>query len=146
MAQSATVLIPDLMGLFWILNRLNWTPMPKCLNPRFDGAFLNWLMRWSSFGSKGLNPRFDGAFLNYKVNMVTTEKYSLNPRFDGAFLNSMAAASAISPMVLIPDLMGLFWITNWCAYWTVCDSLNPRFDGAFLNFQDTIEHRIVQTS
>ena len=35
----------------------------------------------------GLNPRFDGAFLNFKIGRLTMLISSLNPRFDGAFLN-----------------------------------------------------------
>ena len=34
-----------------------------------------------------LNPRFDGAFLNYKLTEKYIEHFGLNPRFDGAFLN-----------------------------------------------------------
>ena len=34
------------------------------LNPRFDGAFLNFDFSELSGALKGLNPRFDGAFLN----------------------------------------------------------------------------------
>ena len=37
------------------------------LNPRFDGAFLNWNMAKAVAGITGLNPRFDGAFLNLKL-------------------------------------------------------------------------------
>ena len=39
-------------------------------------------------------------------------------------------------LVLIPDLMGLFWITKSATRWTTYLSLNPRFDGAFLNYQE----------
>ena len=35
-----------------------------CLNPRFDGAFLNSTNQRNKHGSNCLNPRFDGAFLN----------------------------------------------------------------------------------
>ena len=34
-----------------------------------------------------LNPRFDGAFLNYKMSVLMQWDKRLNPRFDGAFLN-----------------------------------------------------------
>ena len=34
-----------------------------------------------------LNPRFDGAFLNFIKPMATAKAAGLNPRFDGAFLN-----------------------------------------------------------
>ena len=39
-ATASPVLIPDLMGLFWISSS-NTTPWQMRLNPRFDGAFLN---------------------------------------------------------------------------------------------------------
>ena len=39
------------------------------LNPRFDGAFLNYTGNYSAASNTGLNPRFDGAFLN--CNCVT---------------------------------------------------------------------------
>ena len=35
----------------------------------------------------GLNPRFDGAFLNYITASMMRKTMCLNPRFDGAFLN-----------------------------------------------------------
>ena len=35
----------------------------------------------------GLNPRFDGAFLNFKKVRNVMLDPRLNPRFDGAFLN-----------------------------------------------------------
>ena len=41
------------------------------LNPRFDGAFLNYETRFYGQNCKGLNPRFDGAFLNYIVPYST---------------------------------------------------------------------------
>ena len=57
------------------------------LNPRFDGAFLNWI-DCSIMGTVvRLNPRFDGAFLNCKWPLSRRRFGSLNPRFDGAFLN-----------------------------------------------------------
>ena len=34
-----------------------------------------------------LNPRFDGAFLNFKDFFEPVKMACLNPRFDGAFLN-----------------------------------------------------------
>ena len=40
------------------------------------------------FNEECLNPRFDGAFLNLKVGHSLARKSRLNPRFDGAFLNS----------------------------------------------------------
>ena len=57
------------------------------LNPRFDGAFLNWQVILRLMGGKRLNPRFDGAFLNFKTAHVMASGGGLNPRFDGAFLN-----------------------------------------------------------
>ena len=35
----------------------------------------------------GLNPRFDGAFLNFMMRLGHAKAIRLNPRFDGAFLN-----------------------------------------------------------
>ena len=58
------------------------------LNPRFDGAFLNYEWNYGVFNEECLNPRFDGAFLNLKVGHSLARKSRLNPRFDGAFLNS----------------------------------------------------------
>ena len=41
--------------------------LAHCLNPRFDGAFLNFKVKKKHLtGEIGLNPRFDGAFLNSK--------------------------------------------------------------------------------
>ena len=37
--------------------------------------------------SDGLNPRFDGAFLNWHFARLCEPRFGLNPRFDGAFLN-----------------------------------------------------------
>ena len=59
----------------------------SCLNPRFDGAFLNSSMKLLKPFLKGLNPRFDGAFLNYHIVLTSGAILRLNPRFDGAFLN-----------------------------------------------------------
>ena len=58
------------------------------LNPRFDGAFLNFYFSEFSGALKGLNPRFDGAFLNCIFFEQVLILSGLNPRFDGAFLNS----------------------------------------------------------
>ena len=55
-----------------------------------------------------LNPRFDGAFLNYLYLIIEKEIISLNPRFDGAFLNFSSVCKSSIREVLIPDLMGLF--------------------------------------
>ena len=55
-----------------------------------------------------LNPRFDGAFLNYLHPNNPHPRRSLNPRFDGAFLNYNTLTDAAKQAVLIPDLMGLF--------------------------------------
>ena len=55
-----------------------------------------------------LNPRFDGAFLNSMLVTMMVTLMGLNPRFDGAFLNSRNASRKLSVWVLIPDLMGLF--------------------------------------
>ena len=82
--------------------------LAKCLNPRFDGAFLNfehWIERIQKLR---LNPRFDGAFLNFKNHLQLQFITRLNPRFDGAFLNSTTLGSSPALAVLIPDLMGLF--------------------------------------
>ncbi len=43
---------------------------------------------------KGLNPRFDGAFLNFKALVYGGPGMGLNPRFDGAFLNFHITARA----------------------------------------------------
>ena len=40
--------------------------------------------------SERLNPRFDGAFLNFNARVSGNALVCLNPRFDGAFLNSQA--------------------------------------------------------
>ena len=46
-----------------------------------------------------LNPRFDGAFLNYETRFYGQNCKGLNPRFDGAFLNSNpATTTAVMPM------------------------------------------------
>ena len=107
----STVLIPDLMGLFWIMKR------PGTLK-QFTG----------------LNPRFDGAFLNYIVLNLGGFKFCLNPRFDGAFLNCKTDIRLEMYDVLIPDLMGLFWIESIPKLRGKEWRLNPRFDGAFLNW------------
>ena len=39
--DTAVVLIPDLMGLFWIQPVTDYEQAEQGLNPRFDGAFLN---------------------------------------------------------------------------------------------------------
>ena len=58
---------------------------------------------------QGLNPRFDGAFLNFIAFVIIATAIGLNPRFDGAFLNCKKNAHrANNQHVLIPDLMGLF--------------------------------------
>ncbi len=58
------------------------------LNPRFDGAFLNYSVVAAEVMGISLNPRFDGAFLNLKHRMLLMPRLlRLNPRFDGAFLN-----------------------------------------------------------
>ena len=54
-----------------------------------------------------LNPRFDGAFLNLKYLSLNVQ-FRLNPRFDGAFLNCSVGTLRKVHLVLIPDLMGLF--------------------------------------
>ena len=46
-----------------------------------------------------LNPRFDGAFLNYKLTEKYIEHFGLNPRFDGAFLNCKIINNHIARMV-----------------------------------------------
>ena len=87
-----------------------------------------------------LNPRFDGAFLNSALLRNMTTVMSLNPRFDGAFLNSTTGRCCGGVQwVLIPDLMGLFWIQKHrsCCYRYCC--LNPRFDGAFLNLPKSLK-------
>ena len=58
---------------------------------------------------------------------------SLNPRFDGAFLNYRDDKKCYYIYVLIPDLMGLFWIEKSWKELRIWSCLNPRFDGAFLN-------------
>ena len=58
-----------------------------CLNPRFDGAFLNYMNITKAEQVERLNPRFDGAFLNSRKLGLKAEVMRLNPRFDGAFLN-----------------------------------------------------------
>ena len=58
-----------------------------CLNPRFDGAFLNSQNGMQVVELERLNPRFDGAFLNSKPPPSLEATAGLNPRFDGAFLN-----------------------------------------------------------
>ena len=56
-----------------------------------------------------LNPRFDGAFLNWPKSVSDGLGFArLNPRFDGAFLNLIQEAALGCIEVLIPDLMGLF--------------------------------------
>ena len=145
------------MGLFWIPNQPVQRWQRQRLNPRFDGAFLNFEMRQVCDSDlKSLNPRFDGAFLNwitlrrrshprvlipdlmglfwiqwYLLHLIWSS--GLNPRFDGAFLNFMRAAKRRWCWVLIPDLMGLFWICITTGRRGYCMGLNPRFDGAFLN-------------
>ena len=79
------------------------------LNPRFDGAFLNFVENQFNPQIICLNPRFDGAFLNSKSFAPSITFECLNPRFDGAFLNLIIHCDAASlDKVLIPDLMGLF--------------------------------------
>ena len=51
-----------------------------------------------------LNPRFDGAFLNYNRAALTDGGKGLNPRFDGAFLNSNRAALTDGGKVKFADL------------------------------------------
>ena len=55
-----------------------------------------------------LNPRFDGAFLNFYGEIRRHTIECLNPRFDGAFLNLSMGYCIRFIFVLIPDLMGLF--------------------------------------
>ena len=69
-------------------------PVWARLNPRFDGAFLNWYLLNPKPRKKSLNPRFDGAFLNLHGHSYVVEVFCLNPRFDGAFLNSVDLALA----------------------------------------------------
>ena len=114
------------------------------LNPRFDGAFLNWIRRFKPGSSKRLNPRFDGAFLNWKLQPLLGDAVGLNPRFDGAFLNWQSfRCIGYCYCVLIPDLMGLFWILKSASGCLWCRSLNPRFDGAFLNFKNHLQLQFI---
>ena len=70
---------------------------------------------------------------------------SLNPRFDGAFLNYRDDKKCYYIYVLIPDLMGLFWIPKETHRGLYREGLNPRFDGAFLNWEilEGIEDLVV---
>ena len=61
--------------------------MYHSLNPRFDGAFLNFKDFFEPVKMACLNPRFDGAFLNSYTIQDDDGTVRLNPRFDGAFLN-----------------------------------------------------------
>ena len=54
-------------------NRGDW-PTPVGLNPRFDGAFLNFNHAYKQAGCQSLNPRFDGAFLNWQQGQNAGDK------------------------------------------------------------------------
>ena len=49
--------------------------LPKRLNPRFDGAFLNSKSMDEVRQILGLNPRFDGAFLNLQLQYKYVKDY-----------------------------------------------------------------------
>ena len=78
------------MGLFWIIAKYDYC-----------------------YDAVSLNPRFDGAFLNYeKLELTATCSIVLIPDLMGLFWIIKAAANMATKEVLIPDLMGLFWIPD----------------------------------
>ena len=71
---TKTVLIPDLMGLFWILAKLREAQEElDVLIPDLMGLFWIGIITDNTEGLISLNPRFDGAFLNFKVAEVIAE-------------------------------------------------------------------------
>ena len=80
------VLIPDLMGLFWFSKPRLCAPLPTCLNPRFDGAFLIPQAQLLPKTPQVLIPDLMGLFWFWQARPARTVWRRLNPRFDGAFL------------------------------------------------------------
>ena len=96
------VLIPDLMGLFWITGSNTSTTNVDGLNPRFDGAFLNFDDEYLALEDGPpmvLIPDLMGLFWILDARCYELNAVCLNPRFDGAFLNFSAWVMHSKPML-----------------------------------------------
>ena len=132
--STISVLIPDLMGLFWIRGVHDGVNVDYVLIPDLMGLFWIWTLDWTCPKTTCLNPRFDGAFLNCRAPTYCRCWAVLIPDLMGLFWIPWLSVKTIPLRVLIPDLMGLFWINSVRTWWVNIQCLNPRFDGAFLNF------------
>ena len=121
------------MGLFWFRPQQSIRTWIYRLNPRFDGAFLIPNRSINITLNVSLNPRFDGAFLIHKEDIGNAlKRMVLIPDLMGLFWFVQDNGYQPVVCVLIPDLMGLFWFRRILHSTNRLTSLNPRFDGAFL--------------